>query len=65
MEMIVYKCIDNYFEYLLGDQGYTRLEKDIMQGFSKVERRASNLPISSLAKTFNKMYAGYKVDHME
>lgn len=43
-----------------GDQGYTCLEKYIMCDFSKVERRALELPLG-LAKRFNKMHVGYRL----
>lgn len=51
---------NDYCEFVLGDQGYTRLKKYIMCGFSKVEMRCMDLP-PGLAKTFNKMHVGYRV----
>lgn len=51
---------DHYFEFILEDQGYTGMEKYIMHGFNKVERRTLQLP-PGLARTFNRMHADYRV----
>lgn len=51
---------DNYYEYVLGYQGYTSLEKYIMCGLSKTEIRCMNFALG-LVKTFNQMHAGYRV----
>lgn len=50
----------NYFKFVLGDQQSIGLKKYVMRGFIKVEMKALNLG-PRLAKTFNKMHAGYKV----
>lgn len=52
--------IDDYFEFVLGEQGYIGLEKYIMRGFNKVERKALELPPSP-TQTFNRIHASCRV----